>query len=160
MNEPNFILRKLKLVRIFLLSIILISIGFTFERSVVKSEVKSNQSMSNRPYEVSDYGYVPIYSDKSIGRYNRNNARERFLQKLEDTEFQTLVGTYYTTKNNLNATLMLNNKGATITVYPTAYSLAGTALSLEPIVVDTASYRELDLRELLADAGRNLSKVA
>ncbi len=50
---------------------------------------------------------------------------------------------------------MLNNKGALpLYVTPTFYSSGGTELRLAPIIVNGASYRDIDLRELLADAGQ------
>lgn len=49
---------------------------------------------------------------------------------------------------------MLNNKGALpLFVTPTFYSLSGTQLQLAPIEVGGFSYRDIDLRELLADFG-------
>lgn len=65
----------------------------------------------------------------------------------------TLAGSYYSLRNNFSATLMLNNKGALpLSVTPTFFSLNGTPLELAPLMVNAASYREIDLRELLANA--------
>lgn len=71
-----------------------------------------------------------------------------------DEQSHTLVGSYYSFRNNLTAILMLNNKGGLpLVVTPTFYSSGGTRLQLAPITVREASYAEFDLRELLANAG-------
>src|SRR5690606_38452827 len=52
------------------------------------------------------------------------------------------------------ATLMLNNKGPVpILATPRFYSLAGERLTLAPITVPGASYIDVDLHQLLAEAG-------
>jgi hypothetical protein len=80
----------------------------------------------------------------------------RALTALNPPEYETykLTATYYTLNDNVTATLMLNNKGpAPILANPTFYSLAGTRLPLAPIAVPAASYIEIDMRQLLANAG-------
>lgn len=68
-------------------------------------------------------------------------------------ETYTLTGTYYSLNDNLTATLMLNNKGPLpLDATPTFYSLSGTRLQLAPITVPAASYSEINLRDLLANA--------
>lgn len=70
-----------------------------------------------------------------------------------DYETYTLTGTYYSLEENLTATLMLNNKAPEpVLATPTFYSLNGTRLRLPPITVPAASYIDVELRELLADA--------
>ena len=49
---------------------------------------------------------------------------------------------------------MLNNKGAEpILANPTFYSLAGTRLQIAPITIPAASYIDVDMRQLLINAG-------
>jgi hypothetical protein len=70
-----------------------------------------------------------------------------------------LVGTYYSLRGNLNSTLMLNNKGVLpLDVTPTFFSRTGTRLDLPPLTVNAASYREVDLGELLANAGNEFKE--
>ncbi|MGI9054605.1 MAG: hypothetical protein ACR2F2_02250 [Pyrinomonadaceae bacterium] len=54
---------------------------------------------------------------------------------------------------------MLNNKGALpLQVTPTFYSLNGTQLQLAPIIVGEASYREIDIHELLEGTGEEFQE--
>jgi hypothetical protein len=76
-----------------------------------------------------------------------------------DEQSHTLVGTYYSLRGNLNSTLMLNNKGVLpLDVTPTFFSRTGTRLDLPPLTVNAASYREVDLGELLANAGNEFKE--
>lgn len=69
-------------------------------------------------------------------------------------ETYKLTGTYYSLRENLAASLMLNNKGPEpINATPTFYSMSGTRLTLAPIVVPATSYIDVDMDQLLADAG-------
>lgn len=80
---------------------------------------------------------------------------ENFKQQNVNANQQPhiLAGSYYSLQNNLSATLMLNNKGSLpLSVTPTFFSLNGTPLELAPLMVNAASYQEIDLRELLANA--------
>jgi hypothetical protein len=62
-----------------------------------------------------------------------------------------LTATYYSLKDGLSTTIMLNNKGPEpILASPTIYSLAGTRLSLAPITVPGSSYIDVDMHQLLA----------
>lgn len=71
-------------------------------------------------------------------------------------EYETyrLTATYYSLRGGLATTLMLNNKGGQpILAMPTFYSMTGTRLQLAPIIVPAASYIDVDMHELLAEAG-------
>lgn len=71
-------------------------------------------------------------------------------------EYQTynLTATYYSLRDNLTTTLMLNNKGSEpILARATFYSLRGTRLQLPPIPVQAKSYLDVDLHSLLASSG-------
>jgi hypothetical protein len=71
----------------------------------------------------------------------------------------SLVGTYYSFKNSLKAILMLNNKGGeSLEVTPTFFSLDGTSVQLSPIVLNAASYQEIDIKTLLANSGQNFKE--
>lgn len=73
----------------------------------------------------------------------------------EEDKPHTLAASYYSVKNGLNATLMLNNKGPKpLEVKPTLYSLDGQVLDLLPVVVEGNSSREIDIREFgIANTG-------
>ena len=72
---------------------------------------------------------------------------------LEEAESQTLLGSYYSFKNDLTSVLMLNNKGAmSLQVSPVFYSLDGAAFQIPPLAVNAASYREIEVSQLLANA--------
>lgn len=77
------------------------------------------------------------------------------FQSVNDPEYEaySLTATYYTLRDGLTATLMLNNKGPQqLLATPTLYSLAGTRLQLAPIAVAGASYLDVDMHGLLANA--------
>lgn len=65
-----------------------------------------------------------------------------------------LAASYYSVRDNLNARLMLNNKGPNpVEVKPTLYSLRGERLEAAPVTVDPESFRNVDLRDLGALPG-------
>lgn len=80
--------------------------------------------------------------------------RARFTPaNVPDYETYKLTATYYTLREGLTATLMLNNKGPeAILATPTFYSLAGTRLRLAPITVPATSYIDVDMHDVLAGA--------
>lgn len=60
----------------------------------------------------------------------------------------TLVGTFYTTENNTDAKLLLNNKGTTqLEVRPTLYNLQGQELQLPSVWVEPQNFRFINLRD-------------
>lgn len=64
----------------------------------------------------------------------------------------TLVGSYYSLKENQETTLMFNNKGLEpLVVNPAFFSLNGERLELPAFTILGTSYKEVDLRELLAE---------
>lgn len=66
-------------------------------------------------------------------------------------ETHTLVGSYYSLKENQETTLMFNNKGPEpLVVSPAFFSLSGERLEIPALTIPPTSYREVDLRELLA----------
>jgi hypothetical protein len=78
---------------------------------------------------------------------NITQNKQRLLNRQPLVESHTLVGSYYSLRNNLTATLMLNNKGAEpLEAIPVFYSANGTQLQLAPLVVNTASYQDFDLQ--------------
>ncbi len=86
-------------------------------------------------------------------------GKQLFLNPLQEYEPHTLVGSYYSFKNNLTATLMLNNKGELpLQVTPIFYSSDGTQLQLAPLNMNGASYAEFDLSEILANAGEEFQE--
>ncbi len=159
MSNPNFFSRKLKSTRVFFLLIFCLSIGFAFafELPAVKSEVADKQSEASEFYKVGKFKPVPIYGTEKRNGTNFTAARQSlFFNNLEkkQAEFHTVAGTYYSTKNNLKAVLMLNNKGnAPLYATPTFYSLAGNMLQLEPLEINAASSKDFDLQQILANAG-------
>jgi len=78
-------------------------------------------------------------------------ANREFSSLAYEAETYKLTATYFSLRENLTTTLMLNNKGAEpIDAVPTIYSLAGTRLNLAPIPVPAASYVDVDMHQLLA----------
>lgn len=74
-------------------------------------------------------------------------------------ESYKLTATYYSLKDNLTTTLMLNNKGPEpILATPTFYSLDGTRLQIAPITVPAASYIDVDMHQLLAGASEEFNE--
>ena len=75
----------------------------------------------------------------------------------EDAEAEKphrLAASYYSVKDNLSATLMLNNKGPRqLVVQPTLFSLAGERFDPAPITVEGNSFRTVNLRALGAVEG-------
>lgn len=66
----------------------------------------------------------------------------------------TLVGSFYTVQNGVNARLLLNNKGTTLLeVRPTIYNLAGQALEIAPVTVEPQSFRFVNLQDWAAIGG-------
>jgi hypothetical protein len=67
-----------------------------------------------------------------------------------------LAGSYYSVKDGLSATLMLNNKGPhPLEVTPTLFDLAGHRLEIASITVEPNSFRNIDLREWAALGGES-----
>ena len=65
-------------------------------------------------------------------------------------ETYTLVGSYYSLRENQETTLMFNNKGPEPLVVSAAFfSLSGERLEIPALTIPPTSYREVDLRELL-----------
>ena len=65
-----------------------------------------------------------------------------------------LAASYYSVKDNLTATLMLNNKGPEpVEVKPTLFSITGERLDVPAVIVAGESFRNIDLRELGALPG-------
>src|SRR5436190_1294651 len=68
----------------------------------------------------------------------------------------TLVGSYYTLENNIDAKLLLNNKGTLqLSVLPTLYNLQGQALQLSPVTVEPNSHRYINLADWAAIGGES-----
>jgi hypothetical protein len=59
-----------------------------------------------------------------------------------------LAASYYSVKDNLIATLMLNNKGPEpVEVKPTLFSITGERLEVPAVIIPGESFRNIDLRE-------------
>jgi len=101
--------------------------------------------------------FIPFFTRSQANNTLLNTQLKTVVVEAQPAvinEQYTLIASYYSLRNNLTATLMLNNKGALpLTVTPTFFNLNGTRLELAPLTVNAASYREIDLRELLANAG-------
>ena len=90
-------------------------------------------------------------------------AKENNSPAFYSPEYETykLTATYYSLRENLHTTLMLNNKGPEpILAVPTFYSLSGTRLNPAPITVPAASYIEVDMRECWRERRTNSEKAA
>lgn len=80
-------------------------------------------------------------------------------EALAADEFYTLLGTYYSLKDNQTSVLMFNNKAPQpLIVNPVFFSMSGERLELPALTIAAASYREFDLRELLAGAGQQFQE--
>lgn len=82
------------------------------------------------------------------------------LSNDSETEaLHTSVGAYYSIENNLNAKLLLNNKGIKpLEVRPTLYNLAGQQLELPPVFVEASSFRFINLSEWAAVGGESFKQ--
>ena len=68
-----------------------------------------------------------------------------------DNVIHTLLGTYYSLKDNQASILMFNNKAPQpLVVNPIFFNLSGERLELQALTIPAASYQEIDLRNLLA----------
>lgn len=68
----------------------------------------------------------------------------------------TLVGSYYTLENNIDAKLLLNNKGtAQLAIQPTLYNFQGQELQLPIVTVEPQSYRFINLQDWAAIGGES-----
>ncbi len=84
-----------------------------------------------------------------------SNEGEKTLNPMSNAVYESykLTATYYSLRDDLTTTLMLNNKGPEpLLATPTFYSLAGTRLNIPPITVPAASYIDVDMHVLLAGA--------
>jgi len=76
-------------------------------------------------------------------------------EPLAENEFYTLLGTYYSLKDDQNSILMFNNKAPQpLTVNPIFYSMSGERFDIPTLTIPATSYQEFNLSELLANAGQ------
>lgn len=72
-------------------------------------------------------------------------------EPLAEGEFYTLLGTYYSLKDNQTSVLMFNNKAPEpLVVNLVVFNLNGERLDLPALIIPAASYQEFDARDLLA----------
>lgn len=91
-----------------------------------------------------------LQNGKSVGKNKRSSIT------IPDETPHWLVGSYYSVRDGLAATLMLNNKGiAPITVQPTLYSKTGQQLDLPPVVVGASDFRYINLNDWINIGGEN-----
>lgn len=94
-------------------------------------------------------------SDENQSKVEQPNKSCCGGQALAAGEFYTLLGTYYSLKDNQTSVLMFNNKAPQpLTVNAVFFSMSGERLELPALTIAAASYQEFDLRELLANAGK------
>jgi hypothetical protein len=102
-------------------------------------------------------GILP--EEQLLGRSQFPNLLTNLLptqNNLENETPHTLVGSYYTLDENLDARLMLNNKGSVaLEVSPTLYNLQGQELQLPPVTVAPQSFRFINLQDWAAIGGEN-----
>ena len=81
----------------------------------------------------------------------------RELRNSQDNETpHTLVGSFYTVQNGIQAKLLLNNKGiAPLEVRPTLYNLAGQQIDIPPVVVEARSFRFINLQDWANTGGES-----
>lgn len=125
-----------KSFRIILLSIFCLSIGIVFAAQ------------------------LPIVNgENDISKQSSTNLLTTLLPTPIPTPDQTphtLVGSFYTLQNNLEAKLLLNNKGNTpLEVHPTLYNLQGLELQLSPVTVEPQSFRFINLSDWAAIGGES-----
>ena len=96
-----------------------------------------------------------------FNRSQAHNDQQNALPKAESVKAQsaavsapyTLVGTYYSLKDNQNSILMFNNKAPQpLVVNPIFFSMSGERFDLPALMIGAISYQEFDLRDLLANA--------
>jgi len=70
----------------------------------------------------------------------------------------TLVGSYYLTDDNIEARLLLNNKGnEPLEVSPTLYSKDGSVLQITPVTVSSQSFVLINIQDWAALGGESFS---
>lgn len=123
-------------------------VSFTLNVSILEAQSPRNRISKNILPEV-----VGLKREKR-GCCGMRSAPVQISSVAEEYAYSRLTGTYYSLRDGLQASLMLNNKGPEpILANPTFYSMAGTRLQLASIVVPATSYLDVDLQELLANAG-------
>ena len=129
-----------KSFRIILLSIFCLSIGIVFAAQL---------PIVNGENDIS----------KQASKQASNNLLTTLLPTPMPTPDQTphtLVGSFYTLHNNLEAKLLLNNKGnIPLEVHPTLYNLQGLELQLSPVTVEPQSFRFINLSDWAAIGGES-----
>ncbi len=81
------------------------------------------------------------------------------LSQTTFNEQRTVAGSYYDTEDGLSSTLTLNNKGTQpLTVDSTVFSLDGTQLNLQPIIVPATNFIDVNLQTMLGNAGNEFRK--
>ena len=93
----------------------------------------------------------------------RSEKRDTEIPQQQDDPDENkphwLVGSYYSTKNGLSATLLLNNKGIKpLEVHPTIYSEAGESIEIQPITLEEKSFRMIDIKEWAAFGGESFAQ--
>lgn len=93
-------------------------------------------------------------ANREEGRYKLSHAKASINVKQaccaqDSNKAHLLAASYYSVKDNLTATLMLNNKGPNpVEVKPTLFSLTGERFDAAPVIVAGESFRNIDLREI------------
>jgi hypothetical protein len=126
-----------KSCRIILLSIFCLSIGIVFAAQL-----------------------PVVQSENEIFNQTSNNLLITTLlpspTPTPDETPHTLVGSYYTLQNNLDAKLLLNNKGnSPLEVQPTLYNLQGQELQIPSVTVEPQSFRFINLSDWASIGGES-----
>lgn len=99
-------------------------------------------------------------SNASIARGDRGEGHVDQQQDDQDANKpHWLVASYYTTKNGLSATLLLNNKGILpLEVRPIMYNLGGQAIEIQPLTLEAKSFRFVNLKDWAALGGESFAE--
>lgn len=112
-------------------------------------------ALTAQTQQLLDSELQPKVSEPLLELENTKNIPEKAQNAPEATSTpHTLVGSYYTLENNIDAKLLLNNKGKDILeVRPTLYNSQGQQQEIPPVLVEPQSFRFINLQDWAAIGG-------
>lgn len=135
---------KSRYLRFVLLALLSLSIGIVFASRLPSVKGESEASDSTKT---------------TLNPNNPINLPTKLLPNPSPSPSETphtLVGSYYLTDENIEAKLLLNNKGnAILEVQPTLYNKQGQELQLPPVTVEPQNFRFINLAEWAAIGGES-----
>jgi len=109
-------------------------------------------SLVGAVFLLSVFGFSVYSNNKAVSKRGKAVSKQGCCGT---TTLRRMIGTYYTTENNLKSTLILNNKGPNqIVVTPILHSEEGQTFKASPVAVGGESSQDVDLNLLASMAGR------